>query len=165
MTRTLILTRHAKSSWDAPALTDHDRPLNRRGQRSAVALGKWLRGRGFLPDQVLCSDAARTRETWERMALAVEKTELRPELYHASPAAMRESLMAANGRTVMMLGHNPGIAAFARALVEEPPSHGRFFDYPTGATTVIEFPITDWRELKPGTGDVLAFVVPRELPE
>ena len=55
--RRLILTRHAKSSWDDPGMDDHDRPLNSRGLRDAPAMGQWLRDKGHLPDQV--HDAAR----------------------------------------------------------------------------------------------------------
>ncbi|MGR3493424.1 MAG: SixA phosphatase family protein, partial [Shimia sp.] len=46
----LILMRHAKSSWDHPDLTDHDRPLNERGREAAVRVGGWLRDQGWLPD-------------------------------------------------------------------------------------------------------------------
>ena len=61
MTRTLILTRHAKSSWDDPFLNDHDRPLNKRGRKSAPVIAGWLRENGWLPDEVLSSTSARTR--------------------------------------------------------------------------------------------------------
>ena len=57
----LILTRHAKSSWDDPLTPDHDRPLNDRGKAAAADLGQWLASRGYIPDEVLCSDALRTR--------------------------------------------------------------------------------------------------------
>ena len=70
MTRTLILTRHAKSSWDAPVASDHDRPLNKRGRKSAPAIGTWLKQNGWLPDEVISSTSARTRETWDRMGLS-----------------------------------------------------------------------------------------------
>ena len=59
--RRLILTRHAKSAWNNPALDDRARPLNSRGRRSALELGEWLHSRGYEPDQVLCSSAVRPR--------------------------------------------------------------------------------------------------------
>ena len=71
MTLRLILTRHAKSSWDDPLMSDHDRPLNARGKAAAADLGGWLASRSYLPGQVLCSDALRTRETWEGIAPAL----------------------------------------------------------------------------------------------
>ena len=61
MALSLILVRHAKSSWDTPALSDHDRPLNKRGRASARAIGDWLRKENLLPDQILTSTAQRRR--------------------------------------------------------------------------------------------------------
>ena len=115
--RRLILTRHAKSAWDDPAMADHDRPLNSRGRRAALELGEWLHSRGYEPDEVLCSTAERTRETWARVAAA--PLEVTPgvayveALYHASPDVMLAVLQRATADCVMMIGHNPGISAFA----------------------------------------------------
>ncbi|SDC78314.1 SixA phosphatase family protein [Ruegeria marina] len=165
MTRTLILTRHAKSSWGDHTLSDHARPLNNRGRKSAVALGEWLRDKGWIPDQVLCSSAVRTRETWAGMAFDDPRPHFTDALYHAGPTEILETLKAATGTSVLLLGHNPGIAEFAGNIVEEAPSHARFFDYPTGATTVIEFAIDAWGDVRWHSGEVLDFVVPRELIE
>lgn len=164
MAKRLILIRHAKSSWADPGMPDAERPLNRRGQRAAMALGGWLREAGHRPDQILCSPALRTRETCALLALEPEP-EIRPALYHASPETMLDCLRAATGRCVAMIGHNPGIAAFAAALVAAPPAHARFADYPTGATLVAEFDIDDWRRVAPGTGRVIDFLTPRELTD
>ena len=76
MTKRLILTRHAKSSWDDPAMADHDRPLNDRGKAAAADLGAWLASRGYIPGEVLCSDAQRTRSTWSGIAPARPGTAL-----------------------------------------------------------------------------------------
>lgn len=159
----LILMRHAKSDWSG-AGDDHARPLNARGQGSARALGDWLRAKGYLPDQVLCSTAARTRET---LALTGVKAPTRFEdrLYHAAPATMLGSLRQATGQTVLMIGHNPGIASFAARLVRRAPSHPRFRDYPTGATLVADFEIADWEGLTLGEATARVFVIPRELSQ
>jgi phosphohistidine phosphatase len=162
MTKTIILMRHAKSSWDDPAADDHARVLNGRGRVSADALGDWLRARHYLPDQALVSDAARTRETFSRLGLLCD-TRFEAALYHASPPAMLKLLKAATGDMVLMIGHNPGIAEFAELLLRTPPEHSRFFDYPTGATTVIGFEINDWAGLTNGTGHLRDFVIPREI--
>lgn len=162
MTRRLILMRHAKSSWGDAMLTDHARPLNERGRRSAEALGDWLQQQHYLPDETLCSSAARTRETLERLNLDTPAQFL-DILYHASPQSMFKALSRAYGACVLMLGHNPGIAAFADALVAQQPNHPRFHDYPTCATLVAEFEIDDWADLKKASGTPLAFVIPREL--
>ena len=162
MTRRLIVMRHAKSSWDHPGLRDHDRPLNGRGRRSAAALGRWLRDEGYLPDQILSSTSARTRETCLRLGLDAPADYL-PALYHAAPSDMFGALRGSTGQCVLMLGHNPGIAGFAEALMAVPPDHPRFPDYPTCATLVADFDLSDWRDLEPGTGRAVAFVIPREL--
>lgn len=162
--RRLILTRHAKSAWDNPAVSDHDRPLNARGRRSALELGEWLHSRGYEPDQVFCSTAARTRETWAIAALAplevTPKIDYLDALYHASPDVMLKHLGRATRDTVMMLGHNPGIAEFARLLAARAPNHPDFARYPTAATLVVDFQIGSWVDVKPGIGSVLDFFVP-----
>jgi len=168
MTLRLILMRHAKSAWDSPTLDDHDRPLNDRGRRSASALGDWLQGNGYLPQQVLSSDAVRTRET---CALVVGELDQPPanvlwreDLYLAPAQVMLDRLRADGAaQCVLMLGHNPGIASFAHMLVQRPPSHSRFQDYPTNATAVINFTADSWNKVDWGTGQIADFIVPRDL--
>ena len=104
----LILTRHAKSAWDDPLMPDHDRPLNDRGKAAAADLGQWLASRGYVPDEVLCSDALRTRKTYAGIAPALPGAPeliLKPALYHAGTDVMLAVLRHATGGTVMMIGH------------------------------------------------------------
>lgn len=168
MTLRLILTRHAKSAWDDPMMDDHARPLNQRGRESAKAIGTWLVAEGHVPDQALVSSAKRTRETWALVAeafTAPPTATFRDDLYHSEPDAMLSTLREASGKVVMMIAHNPGSAFFAQALAAHPPADGRFARYPTAATTVFDFDIDSWRDLTWRTGDVLDFVVPRDLIE
>lgn len=162
--RRLILTRHAKSAWDDPALSDFDRPLNRRGRRAALELGEWLHSRGYEPDEVLCSTAQRTRETWTTIAAAplevTPKLSYVDALYHASPDVMLAALRAATGDCVMMIGHNPGIAALAAMLPAHLPRDPDFLRYPTAATLVVDFDAASWSDVGPGRGSVLDFFVP-----
>jgi phosphohistidine phosphatase len=162
MTRTLILTRHAKSAWDSNAPSDHARPLNKRGRRSAKALGDWLRQNHHIPDQILSSSAQRTRETQTLMGFEAP-TSFSERLYHASSDIIFQALREAEQSCVLMVTHNPGIAAFAHAIVTTPPDHVRFDDYPTGATLVVQFDIENWSQLSWSSGRVVDFVVPREL--
>lgn len=162
----LILTRHAKSAWDDPLISDHDRPLNARGQAAAADLGQWLASRGYQPDQVLCSDALRTRETWETLSAQFDTAsdaEFKPALYNAGPDVMLAVLRKARGDCVMMLGHNPGIAEFAQRLVAQAPTNPEFTRYPTGATLVVDFQTDFWSSLDAGKGCVIDFVIPREI--
>jgi phosphohistidine phosphatase len=166
MALTLILMRHAKSSWGDPEQDDFDRPLNRRGRKSAPAIAGWLAEKGYLPDIVLVSGAWRTVETWERMAPLLPETAIMqsaPALYLAEPKVILGVLQSQSAPTVMLIGHNPGIGSLASALASRPPAHPKFLQYPTAATTVFEFDAPSWPAVTPGTGDVLDFVVPRDL--
>jgi phosphohistidine phosphatase len=161
----LILTRHAKSSWDDPLMPDHDRPLNERGKAAAADLGDWLASRGYVPGEVLCSDALRTRKTWSGLAPALPGTPiltLKPALYHAGPDVMMAVLRHATEDCVMMIGHNPGIAEFASRLVARAPVNPDFGRYPTGATLVADFEIESWAEADWGMAASHDFFIPRE---
>lgn len=118
----LILLRHAKSAWDTDAPTDHDRPLSARGQRDAPRVGQALRERGWVPQRVLCSDAARTQETWRRMAphLAPDAAvSLHPALYLCEVAVPLQLIAGLSDETVMVIGHNPTMEDLVRHLCGE----------------------------------------------
>src|SRR5579863_2056432 len=116
----LLLLRHAKSSWDDPKLSDRDRPLNKRGQRSAAAMRKAMEELGLAPDLILVSPARRTRETlaalepWNDTPL-VEPLE---SLYLASAGQLLSVLRQTNEtvRSAMLIGHNPGMHELAVSL-------------------------------------------------
>lgn len=166
MTRRLILLRHAKSSWSQQGAGDHARVLNGRGRNDCDAIGRWLAAHGYLPDEVLCSSAARTCETWDRVSAHLpQPPAMAPldKLYLADPGTLFNSLSGATGNCVAILAHNPGIADFAHQIVATPPEHDGFSHYPTLAVTIIDFDIETWTGLKPGTGRVFDFVVPRAL--
>ncbi|MCV6587091.1 MAG: histidine phosphatase family protein [Marinibacterium sp.] len=165
MSLTLILMRHAKSSWSALDLADHDRALNARGTRSAQAMGDWLRAQGHVPDQILTSTARRTVDTCAGLQFQITPDEV-PALYHAAPETMLSVLQGATGSTVLMLGHNPGIAEFAARLVHKAPDHARFHDYPTCATLVARFDrAKGWRDVGFGSGEAVDFQIPRNLTD
>lgn len=166
MPLTLILMRHAKSAWDDPKQDDFDRPLNARGRKSADAVAHWLIDNGYLPDVVVVSGARRTVETWARMAALMPDTatmESNPALYMASAETILGVLRSARSPSVMLICHNPGIAECAERIVQAPPDHPRFQDYPTAAVTVIEFDGDTWRDVAWGSGSVLDFIIPADL--
>lgn len=166
MTKRLILIRHAKSSWDDPLMSDHARPLNQRGRAAAADIGAWLGSRGYMPDEVLVSDAVRTTETWARIASALPKApapRLLPTLYNAGADVMLAVLRHATGDTVAMIGHNPGMAEFAHRMVVRAPLDPEFQSYPTGATLVAELESDDWAEAAYGMAGPLDFIAPRKL--
>lgn len=164
MTLTLLLVRHAKSDWGDAARPDHERPLNARGRRDAPRMGRWIAAQGLSPREVLCSDAARTRETLDLMLPewpeAPEVAHHRA-LYHAAPEAMLALLEEAEAERVALVGHNPGIGALAARLARAAPRHPRWEDYPTCAVAALSFEAGDWSAIR--RGDVLAFAVPADL--
>ena len=163
--RRLIVMRHAKSSWSDPAQRDLDRPLNKRGRRSAGLIGAWLDKQGYLPDRALVSTARRAQETWAGIVAVAgaAPTAYLPEIYNAAPETLLAAVRGASGERVLLLGHQPGIGAFARAILADPPGDAGFAKYPTAATAVIDFDIDAWPALAWGTGRLAGFTVPRDL--
>lgn len=160
----LILMRHAKSDWGHAGLSDHARPLNKRGRASAQVLGNWMRSKDYGPGEVLCSSSERTGETLLCLGLdPAPPTRFLSELYHATAGEMLDVLRSAQNATVLMVGHNPGICDMANRIVQTPADHIRFLDYPTGATLVCDFDMAHWQDVDWFTGDVVDFAIPREL--
>ncbi len=162
-TRRLLLLRHAKSAWpeDVP---DHDRPLGKRGRRDAPAVGRWLRGKGYQPDTVVCSTARRTRETWELVAAKLggsPTVTFEPRAYAAGAMTLlylaRE--LPAGCRTGMLVAHNPGIGELAASLTG---THGGEMSFPTAGVAVLEFG-GDWADLAQGQARLADFVIPADL--
>ncbi|MDF3414446.1 histidine phosphatase family protein [Sulfitobacter sp. M57] len=160
----LILMRHAKSDWSGGPSSDQDRPLNPRGRKAAAALGKWLNEQQVRPDEILCSSSARTMETHQRLDL---KDDIAPQhlrgLYLAPAADILATLRGATGECVLMIGHNPGIGEMAEAILSDAPDHPKFTAYPSGATLLAEFDITDWTQAGWGNANARHFTVPRDL--
>lgn len=167
MARRLILVRHAKSSWSDAELSDPERPLNKRGRRSARVVGSWLHRKGYVPQRVLSSDSARTRETWRWIESELDSgaaVDWLRALYHADAQTMLDTLRSSvDASTIMMLGHNPGTAVFANMVAMQPPPHPLYRNYPTAATAGIEFAASRWADVDWGSGTVADFVTPREL--
>ncbi|MEZ6095742.1 MAG: histidine phosphatase family protein [Pirellulaceae bacterium] len=133
----ILLMRHAKSSWENEGLSDHDRPLNDRGARAALAMGQFLLSKNLVPQQVLSSDSVRTRQTIEHMQESWNEdvaVEFRTELYLASAKTYRDVIKHAKPgvETLMILGHNPGMESLVSRLsnVEQ--------HFPTAAIAVIK---------------------------
>ena len=161
----LILMRHAKSDWSDLTATDHERRLNERGVRSAQAMGDWLRRESLLPDTILCSDAARTQETLELLALPETPTNFTRKLYLAEADVMARSLMQQTGDCVLMVAHNPGTAILAERLLHTLPDQPGFDAFATCATLVADFEIDGWSALQMGRGTATHFKLPRTLIE
>jgi phosphohistidine phosphatase len=160
----LILMRHAKSDWSAGLSSDHDRPLNARGHQNAILLGVWLKEKGLRPDTVLCSTATRAVETLKNLGLdsTVDVKFIR-DLYLAAPEQIMAQVQQATGETVLLIGHNPGIAAMAEMIVKTPPNRDGISHYPTGATLAVTFDVDDWSDIDWRMGKMSQIVGPRDL--
>lgn len=172
--KTVCLLRHAKSAWEDGDLDDHERPLNARGRKAAPAMGRWSLAAGYRPDLILCSTAARARET---VALAfsdkkVGETVFERGLYLATAGTLFRRLQEApeTAATVLMVGHNPGLADLALFLAREPesPDEARRHKalaskFPTAGFVALRLPAGQWRRLQPARGELACFMSPRDL--
>jgi phosphohistidine phosphatase len=161
--RTLLILRHAKSSWADPSLADHDRPLNKRGRRDAPRMGALLREEGLIPGLMLSSTARRARQTAEAVAeeSGYEGNVLfTRELYRAHPDSIVRLLRRQPDErlTIMVLGHNPGLEDLLEILTGERQR------LPTAALAQVALPISRWEVLGLETSGSLANLWrPKEL--
>jgi phosphohistidine phosphatase len=160
----LFLLRHAKSSWNDEGLADRDRPLAGRGRRAAKVMARHLQEEKISPALVLCSPARRTRETLEGVSPSGE-VRIEDELYGASGTELLERLrdVPDEVESVMLIGHNPAIEELALGLAS---GGARLEDmerkFPTAALATLTAP-DSWKELAPGSAELVAFVTPKEL--
>jgi phosphohistidine phosphatase len=164
---TLYLLRHAKSSWDDPRLVDHARPLAPRGRRDATRIARHLGRVGVEPGLVLCSSAARTRETLELLRPAIDNAAvaIEDELYAASSDELLARLRRVPDAvaSVMLIGHNPGLHELALVLAAAGRELGRLEEkFPTAALATLALGTT-WSGLAPGGSTLAAYVVPKQL--
>jgi len=146
--KTLVLVRHAKSSWDHPGVSDHDRPLNGRGQRDAPEMGRRLAEQGFAPDRILSSTALRARTTAQLIAeaLGLDAADiiLDERLYAASADEVLRVIGELDGEvgTAMVVGHNPETASLAHRFSSD------IHEMPTCAVAEFTFDVDAWYELE-----------------
>lgn len=169
--RQLLLLRHAKSSWDDPGLSDHSRPLNQRGQISAGAMRQAMLGLALAPDVVLVSSSRRTLQTLEALEPWEETPIVEPmdALYLATAPQLLQVLnkVAETARSVLLIGHNPGLQELALLLAgsaRDPADARRLAEgYPTSALAEFTVP-GSWRSLSQGGARLHRFLAPRDLP-
>ncbi|CCH79565.1 putative Phosphohistidine phosphatase SixA [Nostocoides japonicum T1-X7] len=166
--RTLVLVRHAKAEqggWDR----DHERTLTGRGHRDAVAAGRWLCDHGIGCDEVLCSTAARARQTADGIAEAgccEAEIQYDAAIYNASAAGLLGVLREADpeAQVLMMVGHAPGIPQLASLLADgegREEAHDLMSQgWPTSGVAVLRYD-GHWSDLDWGTAYLQAFAAPR----
>jgi phosphohistidine phosphatase len=144
--KTLLLLRHAKSSWNDESLDDYERPLSERGKRDAPRVGQLLNERQLWPDVVISSSARRARKTAQKAIRASGRDiemRLADELYLANPAAYIQQLKQLQDQPacVMLVGHNPGMEELLLGLT------GHHEHFPTAALANIQLPIDRWSDV------------------
>jgi len=163
MVKALLVFRHAKSSRSDDTLDDHDRPLNKRGNRTAPLMGKWIAKQNAVPELILSSTAKRAKSTAKKAAKAMGyKGEIRYDksLYLAQPSAYLKALQsyATSQTRVMLVGHNPGLEELLQAMT------GKAQALPTAALAEIRLDIESWQDLQSNTtGELDHLWLPREL--
>ncbi|HEY4986811.1 MAG TPA: histidine phosphatase family protein [Bradyrhizobium sp.] len=169
----LLLLRHAKTVPGGP--DDHERPLLARGRADAPAMGRYIHDHGYEPDLILSSTSRRTVETVELLTVQLQgpaRTDYVESLYLAEPGAILAVIRAAPDKvkTLMVVGHNPGMEAIATELAREPVKRKERdrFDlieekFPTAALAVLDFDVTRWRDVEASRGALSDFVRPRDL--
>lgn len=172
--RQLLLMRHAKSSWDDRDLADHARPLNPRGYQAATAMRGAIQSLALIPDQVLVSTATRTLQTLEALEPWPERPLVDPlDALYLAPSPMLLVTLRSTAETVrslMLVGHNPGLHELALLLVG---AHGMVLGnehtrtlaegFPSGALAEFSVP-GPWHTLDSGGARLVRFITPRSLP-
>lgn len=162
--KTVILVRHAKSSWDYPQLSDFDRPLNGRGKRDAPRIGKYLTEQGIHADLIVSSPANRAITT----ARVIQEYQISPKpriieeqsLYHASAAAILRVVQAQpdSFNSLMIFGHNPGFTDCANQLTDS-----YIENIPTCGVVGVQFDVDSWLAVGFGIGNRLFFSYPKSI--
>ncbi|MAZ34394.1 MAG: phosphohistidine phosphatase [Thalassospira sp.] len=169
--KTLLLLRHAKSSWTDPSRSDHDRELNRRGEQAAPVMGRYLQDQGLVPDLIWCSTAARAVQTLTLLGRDFASTSdviYNEDLYMASEKVLLDSLVQTHdeARCVMMIGHNPGMEDFAAQLFGDGDGEALLQmkrKFPTCGLCQYEFDVDHWADVHPETGRLIRFVKVKDL--
>lgn len=158
----LYLIRHAKSDWGSPAITDHDRPLARRGVKAAKLMGRFLTAAGEVPEAVLSSTALRARRTAELMAGAggwdVEIATTRAFYESDAGRVVEELRRHPGGESLLVVGHEPTWSTLAGRL-----TGGSNVRMTTAALVRIDFDLDSWAKVAEGRGRLVWMVTPRLL--
>ena len=163
--KTVLLMRHAKSSWKDHELPDMERPLNKRGKKDAPRIGGLLYDKELVPEVIISSPAVRAKMTAETIA---EKTGFKGDIHYddcfylAEPAVYASALMSLPDEVerVLLVGHNPGLEGLVQILSRQVES------LPAGALAYLVLPVKHWSEINSDTrGEIIQLWAPRDLKE
>lgn len=163
--KTLLLIRHAKSSWDNPAQSDFDRTLNERGKKDAPAMAERLYYRDIALDAIISSPAKRAKKTAEYFAKQYDledKIVFKTELYLADADTFFSVIEKTNDKfdCIAIVSHNPGVTDFVNQL-----TIARVDNMPTCSIFAVELQSKHWADIRNSEKDFLFFDYPKALPE
>jgi phosphohistidine phosphatase len=158
--KTLLLLRHAKSSWGDASLRDFERPLAKRGKRDAPRMGEELKMHAPVPDVIISSPATRARQTIEAVVQSsgiTSRLEFNENIYGASSAELMSLVrrLPDSANCALMVGHNPGFEELVSRLT------GTETVMPTAALASMEFQIDHWNDLEDGAGKLNWLLTPK----
>jgi phosphohistidine phosphatase len=173
----LLLLRHAKAVAGSSKAGDQARSLNERGRADAPRMAVAMQHNNYIPDYVLCSTSARTRETWSHISpefVTEPEVSFLDALYLASWKTIAQCIrtVRSDRNAVLVVGHNPGLEELAQALARKPRSDRERVQlealkdkFPTAALAVLDFEIESWGDLAPGSGALVDFLRPKALSD
>jgi len=154
--------RHAKSSWDFPELSDHDRPLNKRGRHDAPLMGQQLLSRDVQFDLILTSTAVRALTTATLVAKELEfdqeKVQALPDIYKADRKDLIKIIQQVPDEVdcLLVVGHNPIISEVANKLSPE-----AIADMPTAGVVALRFKCNSWLDISGENSNLRFFDFPK----
>ncbi len=174
--KTLYLLRHAQAESGQAAGQDFDRALSDKGREEAALVGDALGKSAPIPSQIRCSAARRAVETWQILAPRLGR-----DLAEANPEEIRRDLYLMAWRpllrllrklpeglpSVLVIGHNPGLQQLTMRLCNSAAIEGRSnpirLDFPPAGLAILDFDLSRWAELGPGSGRLRQFLTPANL--
>lgn len=162
--KTIVLLRHAKSAWDQPQISDHERPLADRGRNAAPKMATRLADLALPLDVILCSTSRRTRQTFSLMSAVLSM--------HAKTVSFLDSLYSADADTILahiwslpaslhsccVIGHNPGLTDVLQRI-----TRAGIDNIPTCGIAVVECNVENWEDVK--EGELRSFITPKQVIE
>jgi phosphohistidine phosphatase len=167
MTFHLYIMRHAKSDWVDPGISDFNRPINKRGKKSAIRVGQWMTENNRLPQQIISSAAIRAKQTTELVAeqlthISSEKIIYEKDLYLADPYTLLEFIQLYKNdlSSLMLVAHNPGLEQLIHFLSIE--SEVEYTSMTTANLVIFEYPDSHF-DPESDKGKLIEFIKPKEL--
>lgn len=161
--KTLVLVRHAKSSWDDPNLSDRERPLNKRGERDAPFMADLIKKINVIPDIIYSSPATRALTTSKMFASVfnynIDKIEIKDSIYEFGFSQIINLISHSDNKfnTIFLFGHNPDITAVSSYL-----SNKHFENVPTCGVVGIEFDFERWDSMAKNSGKIKFYEYPKK---